>query len=122
MYGVVTWILERESTIRRIFENIKFNTPHANKMIRFACEFAGSNIQKGIALNQVPKFLVIYGLQVDFVWIPQEDWSHLQLHSVNDSIFTIQDERLKNHIFQLDIIDTSRTRNELVISNSSRLM
>jgi hypothetical protein len=39
-------------------------------------EWCGGNIQKGVALNGLPKMFVIFGIKVDDDWIDLPDWKH----------------------------------------------
>jgi hypothetical protein len=113
MYGVVKWILERENAILRFFESIAKGFP-AQKQTILACEFAGSNIQKNVAVNQVQKFLVIYGVQVDQQWLAQDDWANLHLESLDERIYNVRDDRLTKYTFKVDMNDSASLQNQLV--------
>jgi hypothetical protein len=113
MYGVVKWIIERESTIIRLFETIAKQFP-AQKQTILACEFAGTNIQKAVAVSKVPKLLVIYGVQVDEQWLAQDDWALLRLESPDDRIYNVRDDRLTKYTFSVDMNDTASLQNQLV--------
>lgn len=39
-------------------------------------EWCGGNIQKGVALNGLPKMFVIFGIKVDDEWIDLPSWKH----------------------------------------------
>lgn len=39
-------------------------------------EWCGGNIQKGVALNGLPKMFVIFGIKVDDAWIDLPSWKH----------------------------------------------
>lgn len=50
-----------------LFEIVKDRTGHEGKIV-ISGEFCGRNIQKGVALEKLPKFVVLYG-----VWLVGED-------------------------------------------------
>lgn len=64
----------------KLFEGIEFNN-----YVAIYGEWCGQGIQSGVALSQLPKMFVIFGLKVDDVWIPY-------FKSIpEENIFNIQD-------------------------------
>jgi len=63
-----------------LFSNFKFNDYCA-----VYGEWCGGNIQAGIALNQLPKMFVIFGIKVDDNWVELPDW----LHDNDNKIYNI---------------------------------
>jgi Cys-tRNA synthase (O-phospho-L-seryl-tRNA:Cys-tRNA synthase) len=112
MYGVYSFLTLRKTVIDAFFERIvAFRKPKEKVII--ACEFAGSNIQRNIALNKTSKFLVIYGVKVDSEWLAQDDWATLMLESQADRIYNVRDERLPSYKIVLDMNDVTSTQNQL---------
>ena len=64
----------------KLFEGIEFNN-----YVAIYGEWCGQSIQSGVALSQLPKMFVIFGLKVDDVWVPY-------FESIpEENIFNIQD-------------------------------
>ena len=85
--------LESKFTIQDMVKHI----PFTNEILVFG-EWCGGSIQKGVALNQLPKMFVIFGVKVDGVWqTPDEvkqwkeypEYSIYNTYSVELPTFTI---------------------------------
>lgn len=52
-------------------------------------EWCGGNIQKGVAIAELPKMFVIFAVKIDGEWVNPEHWSHVRNEDAR--IFNIQD-------------------------------
>jgi hypothetical protein len=58
----------------RLFDGIQFE----DTCVIYG-EWCGGNIQKGVAINQLPKMFVIFAVRIDDVYIDLEKYSHLRM-------------------------------------------
>jgi hypothetical protein len=65
--------------------NFLFNGFEFNDHVAIYGEWCGGNIQKGVAINGLPKMFVIFGIKVDGEWINLP----FQLHDNNNGIYNI---------------------------------
>lgn len=117
MYGAVSFITDRQTTIHKFFEiivNAVIATGEPHKIV-IACEFAGSNIQTNVAFTQVAKCLVILGVQVDKEWMPPQQWSCFHLQSEQERIYSVMDARIPRYDFTLKMNDTGVAQNHLAV-------
>jgi hypothetical protein len=87
--GFATFIKSHEENVKTLLEKIrgKFNYK-AEKICVFG-EWCGGNIQKGVALGNLPKMFVIFAIIVDEIWISHENFK--PFHSHNDCIYNIEE-------------------------------
>lgn len=89
--GFVNYISQYESELNSIFNNIEenyseiYNEP-IDSIVIYG-EWAGGNIQKGVAINQVPKFFIIFEIMVNGVTF---DYSLIINQYNNQRIFDIR--------------------------------
>jgi hypothetical protein len=65
--------------------NFLFNRFDFNDSIAIYGEWCGGSIQKGVAINSLPKMFVIFGVMIDDAWIDLP----ADLHNNEDSIYNI---------------------------------
>lgn len=63
---------------------LKLNNKEPEYPIIIAGEYAGKGIQKGVAVSEVDKFFMIFGVKVGNLWLPIEDY---HINKPEDRIF-----------------------------------
>lgn len=76
--GFMTYMMPKDFSF--ILNNIPFND-----YVAVYGEWCGKGIQKGVAISELDKMFVIFGVKVDDKWIELESW----LHSPEERIFNI---------------------------------
>lgn len=75
-------------------------------------EWCGGNIQKGVALTELPKMFVIFGIKVDNSWINLEsidiDWKNFNKYNV----YMI--EQFPTYNIQIDFNNPEKIQNDLI--------
>jgi len=93
--------------LSEIFNYFKFNDH-----IAVYGEWCGSNIQKGVALTELPKMFVIFGIKVDDVWVDLEsliiDWKSFNQYNV----YMI--EQFPTYNVKIDFNKPEAIQNELI--------
>jgi hypothetical protein len=74
-------------------------------------EFCGGNIQKGVALNKLPKMFVIFGVMVDGEWLSPEDVSRFPTAAAHN-IFNVYGAETYN--IEIDFNKLEIAQNQLV--------
>ena len=79
---------KKEMAYLKLFERIKIKCGHeVNENIGIFGEWCGGNIQKSVALNQLPKMYVIFGIQIDGKF---EDLNkYKEIHSNENQIYNV---------------------------------
>ena len=70
------------------FKNLLSSVIHEGSEILVAGEWCGGNIQKGVALNQLEKMFVIFGVKVDGEWLSPEEVSQFPM-ATDHNIFNV---------------------------------
>lgn len=86
-----------------LFREIEFND-----YIAVYGEWCGGNIQKGVAINALPKMFVIFGIKVDDYWIELPS----NLHRNEDNIYNIL--QFKTFEVDIDFNNPEMVQNELI--------
>lgn len=81
----------------------------ADRILIFG-EFCGKGIQKGVAISELPKMIVIFNVKVGDKWVPLEEWADLKFPS--HSIFNIQD--YDKYELTIDFEHPELVQNEIV--------
>lgn len=84
-----------------------FNT--TDSVIIFG-EFCGSNIQKGVAITQLPKMFIIFKIKVNDTWIDLREYKHIELPEYR--IYNIQN--FQTFDLEIDFANPHDTENKLV--------
>lgn len=79
-----------------------------NDFVAIYGEWCGGNIQKGVAINGIPKMFVIFGIMVDDKWI---DLPH-DLHKNSELIFNV--EQFKTYEVDIDFNNPQLIQNKLI--------
>lgn len=74
-------------------------------------EWCGGNIQKGVAISQLPKMFVIFGIMIDGVWVKNpQDYREVKLPE--SRIFNIYD--YPTFEIEIDMTDPSHIQNHVI--------
>lgn len=87
------------------FDNL-FNAFEFKDYIAIYGEWCGGNIQKGVALNQLPKMFIIFGLKIDDVWV------HTDYQDNSNGIYNI--EQFGNYDIDIDFENPELIQNTLI--------
>jgi len=83
-----------------------FNGVEFNDYIAVFGEWCGGSIQKGVALNQLPKMFVIFGYKIDDVWVNKV------IHDNAQGIYHI--EQFKTFDIDIDFNNPLLSQNQLI--------
>lgn len=86
-----------------LFDGIEFND-----YIAVYGEWCGGSIQKGVALNQVPKMFVIFGVKVDDNWVDLNP----NLHDNSQSIYNVL--QFKTYEIDIDFNQPELVQNDII--------
>lgn len=84
-----------------LFDDIKFEN-----YIAVYGEWCGGSIQKGVALNQLPKMFVIFGIKVD------DEWINIIKYDNSQNIYHI--EQFPTYNVEIDFNNPENIQNELI--------
>lgn len=91
--------------VEKLFEGIKFQDHCA-----IYGEWCGSGIQKSVAISQLPKMFIIFGIRVDDVYLPIEDFSQLKMEE--NRVFNIL--QFEHFYLDIDFNEPELAQNKLV--------
>lgn len=99
----------------KLFQDVKDTYQRLNgKEIEYPViitgEWAGKGIQKGVAVSDVAKFFMVFGIKVADKWQPSEDYTHIK--SPEDRIFNAFD--FETYHIKLDLNSPQYIQNELI--------
>ena len=82
------WAAMQDVDLHELFAKVKVGFYEANGFeatypIIISGEWAGGNIQKGVAINGLEKFFCIFGVKVGEDWQPLDDYYNLQDNASN---------------------------------------
>lgn len=89
----------------KLFDNIPFND-----YVAIYGEWCGKNIQKGIAISNVPNMFVIFAIRIDGVWQDMENYKPLKIEE--ERIFNIL--QFEHYYMDIDFEHPELAQNELV--------
>ena len=79
--GFAHWVHKQG---HKLFDCIKHEFENDSDLVVVYGEWCGGSIQKGVALNELPKMFVVFGLKVvREAWTNWRDASYIQDHSIN---------------------------------------
>lgn len=99
--GFMTYMIDKD--LDNIFSKFNFN-----ESVAIFGEWCGGNIQKGVALNGLPKMFVIFGVKVDDEWVDLP--SNLHLNEI--SIYNIF--QFKTFEIEIDFNEPEEIQNKLI--------
>lgn len=91
--------------VEKLFKGIKFQDHCA-----IYGEWCGSGIQKSVAISQLPKMFIIFGVRVDDVYLPIEDFSQLKMEE--NRVFNIL--QFEHFYLDIDFNEPELVQNKLV--------
>jgi len=101
--------------IRKLLKDAKVEVAQDEKVILYG-EFCGGNIQKGVALSQLTKRFIAFGLRVgegeSTRWIDTRTSGNFNLD--DDLVFSIFDERFPCYEIDIDFENPAVSRNEMI--------
>lgn len=108
--GFSLWGSSKQLIFSSLFREIAENHD-AKNTIRVFGEWCGGNIQKSVALNQLPKMFVIFSIEVDDVEIDIKNFQ-TSIEENNNGIYSIYD--FPNWEIEIDFADPQATQNQLL--------
>lgn len=108
--GFALWSSSKQSIFSSLFREIAENRD-AKNTIRVFGEWCGENIQKNVALNQLPKMFVIFSIEVDDVEIDIKNFQTSIVENHN-GIYSIYD--FPNWEIEVDFANPQAVQNQLV--------
>lgn len=99
--GFMTYMIDKK--LDNLFSRFKFN-----ESVAIYGEWCGGNIQKGVALNGLPKMFVIFGVKVDDEWVDLP--TNLHLNEI--SIYNIL--QFKTFEIEIDFNKPEEVQNTLI--------
>jgi hypothetical protein len=94
----------------KLFENIKFNEHCA-----IFGEWCGGNIQKGVAINGLPKMFVIFGIRIDGIYQDMENYKHVFINE--EGVYNIL--QFEHYYTNIDFENPAMMQNWLVEKTQS---
>ena len=109
------WAAMQDVDLDSLFDTVKArfyenNGYEATYPIIISGEWAGGNIQKGVAINELEKFFCIFGVKVGYCWQPLDDYYELQ-----DNAFNIYNAlQFPTYVVEIDFDQPELAQNTLV--------
>jgi len=108
--GFAAFVEEHKSVFIELFESLEKHIKDKNTIITIFGEWAGRRIQKGMAINNLPRFYSIFAVKVSFnkenrFFLKRDQWKHLKNHEAR--IYNIQD--WKNWEIEIDFENISKS-------------
>ena len=110
-----------KEVFKSLFEKIRIeNNINKNSIINIYGEFCGRNIQKGVAISQLEKMLVIFGVKITSITDTNEtdtaywliDDQYKNIHSNENRIYNIH--QFKTYSIDVDFNYPEKSQNELI--------
>ena len=75
--GFALWVEANKDSLQKLFDEIERVTKPTSGFVQVFGEWAGGNIQSGVGVNGLPKFLMVFGIRISEdaepqVWEPRE--------------------------------------------------
>lgn len=115
--GFALWVEANKDSLQKLFDEIERVTKPTAGFVQVFGEWAGGNIQSGVGVNGLPKFLMVFGIRISEdaepqVWEPREvydavfgAWTHPDVY---------HKYQFKNWELTIDFVNPALVQNEMV--------
>lgn len=115
--GFASWVEANKDSLQDLFDRIEFVTKPTSGFVQVFGEWAGGNIQSGVGVTGLPKFLMIFGIRISEtaeyqIWEPKEVYEQVFAEWTNPSVF--HKYQFKNWELTIDFANPALVQNDLV--------
>lgn len=115
--GFAFWVEANKDSLQKLFDEIERVTNPTDGFVQVFGEWAGGNIQSGVGVNGLPKFLMVFGIRISEdaepqVWEPREIYE--EVFSVWSHPNVFHKYQFKNWELTIDFANPALVQNDLV--------
>lgn len=115
--GFASWVEANKDSLQDLFDRIELVTKPTSGFVQVFGEWAGGNIQSGVGVTGLPKFLMIFGIRISEtaeyqIWEPKEVYEQVFAEWTNPSVF--HKYQFKNWELTIDFANPALVQNDLV--------
>ena len=115
--GFASWVEANKDSLQDLFDRIELITKPTSGFVQVFGEWAGGNIQSGVGVTGLPKFLMIFGIRISEdaepqVWEPREVYEEVFGAWSNPSVY--HKYQFKNWELTIDFANPALVQNDLV--------
>lgn len=115
--GFASWVEANKDSLQDLFDRIEFVTKPTSGFVQVFGEWAGGNIQSGVGVTGLPKFLMVFGIRISEtaeyqIWEPKEVYEQVFAEWTNPSVF--HKYQFKNWELTIDFANPALVQNDLV--------
>lgn len=115
--GFASWVEANKDSLQDLFDRIEFVTKPTSGFVQVFGEWAGGNIQSGVGVTGLPKFLMVFGIRISEtaayqIWESKEVYEQVFAEWSNPSVF--HKYQFKNWELTIDFANPALVQNDLV--------
>lgn len=115
--GFAFWVEANKDSLQDLFDRIEFVTKPTSGFVQVFGEWAGGNIQSGVGVTGLPKFLMVFGIRISEtaayqIWESKEVYEQVFAEWSNPSVF--HKYQFKNWELTIDFANPALVQNDLV--------
>ena len=91
--GFASWVEANKDPLQDLFDRIELVTKPTSGFVQVFGEWAGGNIQSGVGVTGLPKFLMVFGIRISEtaeyqIWEPKEVYEQVFAEWSNPSVLS----------------------------------
>lgn len=92
--GFAAFVEDNINVFERFFASVSQYIRDENTIVTIFGEWAGNNIQAGMAINGIPKFYAVFAVKISYsreerLFLADEEWEHIKDHDIR--IYNVQE-------------------------------